>query len=353
MTKEAIESNENCPNLYAYAKDERSQDAFISWLLHWAAPEFKNIHPKLHGCGIKFIDALYADKIGTNKPSEYNSIKIFNQEGHIDILVLLNDAEYAIIIEDKTHTKNSPTQLADYLKYVTKRFKITQANILPIYLKTGDQSSYQEIQDNLYFKFLRIEFLEILREGKLNGVDNHIFNDFLDHLEKIEYRVNKHKNEQISAWANKNSHREWSGFFMALQEKMKIGSWKYVHNPSGGFMGFWWAGKKVGDVKPYLALEENKLCFKIEVNTEKPSTYRNDWCKRICKASKEHRPILQINKPAHFGSGIDMTVAVLETEYLVPDSNGVLNLSETIERLKECEAILEAAITAFVELPAQ
>lgn len=353
MEEEFDEKNVLRPNLYGYAKDERSQDAFISWLIHWAAPEYKKAYPELHACGVKFIDALYADKTGINKPSEYNSIKVLNQEGHIDILVLLNDGDYAIIIEDKTHTKNSPNQLADYLHFVTtdkKGKKISRENVLPIYLKTGDQSSYQEIQVNQYFKFSRIEFLKVLREGKLSGVDNHIFDDFLDHLEKIEYRVNRFESDTISTWAKNKSNREWSGFFMALQREMGVGNWNYVHNPSGGFMGFWWAGRIVGNVTLYLLLAEKKLCFKIGVQKGKRSTERNEWHERICKASKDHQPSLQISKPDHFGSGKDMTVAVLKSEYLVPDGNGVLNLFETIKILQECEAILKSA-SSFVEPP--
>lgn len=351
MGKIANEADKNRPNLYSYAKDERSQDAFISWLIHWASPKFKNAHPELHACGVKFIDALYADKVGINKPTEYKSIKIFNQQGHIDIFVLLNDAEYAIIIEDKTHTKNHSTQLADYLDFVTmdeKGVKIPKENVLPIYLKTGDQSSYKEISDNKYFEFLRKDFLKVLRDGKSNGVDNHIFNDFLDHLENIEYKVNRYRSEQISTWANKNFHREWSGFFMALQKEMS-GGWKYVSNLSGGFMCFWWASRIVGDIKLSLHLAEKLLCFKIMVTSGKRTALRNDWQKRICKAAKEYKSSLIINKPAKFGSGTHMTVAVLKSDYLIPDDNNVLNLSETKKIMKECEAILDFAINQYNE----
>ena len=343
----ANKANKSRPNLYSYAKDERSQDAFISWLIHWAAPEFKKAHPELHACGVKFIDALYANKVGVIKPSEYNSVKIFNQPGHIDILVLLNNAEYAIIIEDKIHTKNHSTQLADYLNFVTidkKGGKIPKENVLPIYLKTGDQSSYKEIDDNKYFKFLRIDFLKVLQEGKSNGVDNHIFNDFLDHLETIEYKVNRYRSDQISTWANKDSHREWSGFFMALQEDMSEGSWEYVPNQSGGFMCFWWAIKKVGDVTLHLQLAENKLYFKIEVLEGKRSALRNEWQKRVCKAAKELQSCLVITRPERFGSGQHMTVAVLKPGYMMADDKGVLNFQETIKIMRDCEEILEAAI---------
>jgi hypothetical protein len=337
------------PNIFNYATSELSQDAFICWLLQWAALEFKDIDPKLNECGAKFIDALFL-RAGKSKPEQIDSIKVRKQVDNIDVLVLLKEISgdtHAIIIEDKTDTKHHSGQLERYYKIIRDKFKIPDKNIIPIYLKTGDQSSYSAIKECGFFEFLRNDFLCILREGKISGIDNDIFNDFLIYLEKKEYAVNRFKNEPINVWAKKNN-RAWSGFYTELKKEMNIGNWGYVANQAGGFMGFWWAGKKVGNVTIYLLLAENQLCFKIGVKEGNPTTERNEWHKRIYKASKEHQPSLDINKPSRFGSGRDMTVAVLKTEYLMPDSNGVLNLPETIKVLKECEAILDAAINGYV-----
>ncbi len=342
------------PNIFNYATSELSQDAFICWLLQWAAPEFANIEPRLNECGTKFIDALFI-KAGKIKPEKFDSIEVKKQVDSIDVLVMLKESTgdiHAIIIEDKTDTKHHSDQLNRYYKIVKDKFKIPEKNIIPIYLKTGDQSSYSAIKECGFFEFLRNDFLCLLRKGKTSGVDNDIFNDFLFHLEKKESAVNKFKNEPIDVWAKKNN-RAWSGFYSELKKELNTGNWNYVANQAGGFMGFWWAGKKVGNVTPYLLLAENQLCFKIGVKEGKPKTERNEWHNRICKAAKEHQPNLKINKPDRFGSGKDMTVAVLKTEYLVPDSNGILNLSETVKILRECEYILKTAISDFVEPPMQ
>ncbi|MFZ4855681.1 MAG: PD-(D/E)XK nuclease family protein [Desulfuromonadaceae bacterium] len=350
MMEKSKEISLRVPNIFNYATSELSQDAFICWLLQWASSEFKDIDPKLNECGTKFIDALFL-RAGKSKPEHIDSIEIKKQIENIDVLVLIKEASgdtHAIIIEDKTDTKHHSKQLERYYGIVRDKFKIAVQNIIPIYLKTGDQSSYSAIKECGFFEFLRNDFLYLLQEGKAAGVNNAIFADFLSFLEKREHAVNKFKNEPINVWAKKNN-RAWSGFYIELKKEISSGNWNYVANQTGGFMGFWWAGKKVGNVTLYLLLAENQLYFKIGVKEGKPKTERNEWHNRICKAAKEHQPSLQINKPDRFGSGKDMTVAVLKSEYLVPDSNGLLNLSETIKVLKECEAILEAAISSFVE----
>lgn len=340
------------PNLFRYATSELSQDAFICWLLQWAAPEFKSIDPKLYECGTKFIDALFL-RAGKSKPEKFDSIKVNKQVDSIDVLVVLKEASgdiHAIIIEDKTDTKHHSNQLERYYKIVKDKFKISESHIIPIYLKTGDQSSYTDINKSGYFEFLRKDFLCILREGKASGVVNDIFNDFLSHLEKAEHAVNKFRNEHISIWA-KNNDRAWSGFFTDLKKELKTGNWEYVPNQSNGFMCFWWAIKKVGNVTLHLQLAENKLCFKIKVTEGKPSALRDEWQKRICKVAKELHPSLDITKPDRFGSGKHMTVAVLKSGYMMPNVDGILCLPSTINVMKKCEEIFEAATNCYAEPP--
>lgn len=350
MEQKAKEISVRVPNIFNYATSELSQDAFICWLLQWAASEFKDIDPKLNECGLKFIDALFS-RAGKRKPEKIDSIEVKKQVDSIDVLVLLKEVSgdiHAIIIEDKTDTKHHSGQLERYYTIVKDKFKIPEKNIIPIYLKTGDQSSYSDIKNSGYFEFLRNDLLCILREGKTSGVDNDIFNNFLAYLERIEHSVNRYRNEPIDYWAKKNN-RAWSGFFTELRNEIGTGSWDYVANQSGGFMCFWWAIKKVGNVTLHLHLAEKQLCFKIKVTDGKPAMVRNEWQKRICKASKELQTSLDIEKPARFGSGKHMTVAVLKNNYFRVCEKGILDLSETIKVLKECETILDAAISGYIE----
>lgn len=342
---EKLKSSICVPNIFSYATSELSQDAFICWLLQWAASDLKAINPKLNECGTKFIDALFL-RSGKTKPEYIDSIEVKKQVENIDVLVLIKETSgdvHAIIIEDKTDTKHHSMQLERYYKIVRDKFKIPEKNIIPIYLKTGDQSSYSAVKECGFYEFLRNDFLCILHEGKIAGIDNDIFNDFLTYLEKKEYAVNRFKNEPIDVWA-KNNNRAWSGFFTELKKQLNAGNWEYVPNQSNGFMCFWWAIKKVGDVTLHLQLAENKLYFKIEVLEGKRSVLRNEWQKRICKTAKELQSCLVITKPERFGSGKHMTVAVLKPGYMMADDKGVLNFQETIKIMRDCEEILEAAI---------
>lgn len=337
------------PNLFKFATSELSQDAFICWLLQWAASEFKDVDPKLNECSMEFVDALFL-KAGKAKPDAIDSIKVNKQINSIDVLVIIKEASgntYAIIIEDKTDTKHHSGQLKRYYKIVRDKFKINENNIIPIYLKTGDQSSYSDVNSYGFFEFLRSDFLYILRKGKATGVDNDIFNDFLDHLESIEQSVNRYKNEPIEKWADSRSSRVWAGFFIELKKNVGSGGWGYVPNPSGGFMCFSWYSKAVGNVIPYLLLAENQLCFKIKVTGSNPTKVRNEWQKRICKAAKELPSDLTITKPDRFGSGKNMTVAVLKSGYLQADDNNMVDIPKTINVLKKCETILDAAISGL------
>lgn len=350
MEEEPNKTSVQAPNIFNYATSELSQDAFICWLLQWASAEFKYVDPNLNECGTKFIDALFS-RAGKTKPAKIASIEVKKQVESIDVFVLLKEDcgnTHAIIIEDKTDSKHHSKQLERYYKIVRDKFKIPEKNIIPIYLKTGDQSSYSFVKECGFFEFLRNDFLSILREGKSSGVNNNIFDNFLAYLEKKEHAVNRFRNEHISIWA-KNNNRAWSGFFNELIKELKTGDWEYVPNQSNGFMCFWWAKKQVGNVMLHLQLAENQLCFKIKVIEGKRSALRNKWQKQICKVAKELQPNLAITKPERFGSGKHMTVAVLKSGYMVPDENGILCLSSTVDIMKKCEEIFEVATNSFAE----
>jgi hypothetical protein len=106
------------PNLFSYATSELSQDAFICWLLSWAAPKYKNIDTELHNCSKKLIGAFF-EKHKVTTPESIHSIEIRKQDNNIDVLCIINDT-YPIIIEDKTGTKNHSGQLSRYLDNIKK-----------------------------------------------------------------------------------------------------------------------------------------------------------------------------------------------------------------------------------------
>lgn len=106
------------PNLFSHGTSELSQDAFICWLAEWAKPIYKETDEYLHEAGIDFIRRIY-DIHKKNFPAAIKEIKITKQFKGLDILIEINGNE-AILIEDKTYTKEHSNQLKRYYEDVMK-----------------------------------------------------------------------------------------------------------------------------------------------------------------------------------------------------------------------------------------
>jgi hypothetical protein len=112
------------------------------------------------------------------KLSEYRSIEVRQQWNGIDVLLVVN-SDIAIIIEDKTNTKDHSDQRRRYKKIVAAEFPADR--IAAVYLKTGDQCDYGAAERAGYGCFLRRDFLQLLESGEASGVTNDIFTDFHRH----------------------------------------------------------------------------------------------------------------------------------------------------------------------------
>ncbi|MDH5415465.1 MAG: hypothetical protein OEW87_15110, partial [Flavobacteriaceae bacterium] len=220
----------NYPNIFSYATSELSQDAFICWILSWAAPEYEKSDDGLYKCANKFI-SIFFKKHGICMPSKVEKIEIRKQANYIDVLCILN-SKYAIVIEDKIRTKNRLNQLKKNIESA-KELGYEKQNIIPIYYKTEDQSNYLDIYKDGYQTLLREEIVSVLSEYSGN---NAILLDYREHLQSITYKVESYKDKKISDW----DRYSWIGFYRELQAQLGDGDWSYVSNPAGGFLGFWW-----------------------------------------------------------------------------------------------------------------
>jgi len=105
-------------------------------------------------------------------------------------------------------------------------------------------------------------------------------------------------------------------------------------------MGFWWHWR--GDKR--LALENEKLCFKISVPEEGQQTAKwREWHKALM--AKSGASGLKIKKPVR-RKGRTMTVAVLDGDYRQKDADGRLDLDQTVDTLRRAEALMDAALGA-------
>lgn len=324
------------PNLFSYATSELSQDAVICWLLAWAGEPRDGSESALQQVGVEFLSALF-QKAGRSIPSVIDSLKVERQVGGIDILCTVND-QIALLIEDKLGTQEHSGQLDRYLKNLSEKGRL-RTDIIPIYLQTGDQSSYNRVRQSTYHVFLRHDFLQVLESNA--GVNARAKSDTLDdyykYLRGIEVAVQSYLEKPVEAWGR----RAWQGFYQRLQSELGTGEWKYVANPSGGFHCFHWHRHGDSDCKQYLLLEEKNLCFKIAVNDPaNRRSLRSKWHKRVAAACHENG--VDVERPLRFGSGRNMTVGVMKN-YWVSDEKGLIDIPKTISVLLSAQGVLDDA----------
>ncbi|RFS32249.1 hypothetical protein D9K80_14855 [Acinetobacter cumulans] len=313
------------PNIFKYATKELSQDAFIFWLLDHANPKYKNLDENLKKCALDLIAEFFRLE---NKvmPSNIEEFSLFKQYKNIDILLKINN--YNIIIEDKTGTKSHGDQLIRYRNIIVS--EVGEENVLAIFFKTHDQSSYKKELGEGFKVFSRENLISILNLYK--DISSDIFNNFKDYILEIEEEVNAFifKNE----WNNKN----WIGFFKYVQKELNRGNWGYVPNQNGGFMGYWWAFQKNEFCIQYLQIQQNELVLKINSNkAENDKKFRNICYQHFLEKAKHEG--LSFSKPARFGKGETMTI--LKTDYLVRSESQLIDLVATMEKLRKYTSFIE------------
>ncbi len=322
----------NGPNLFDFATKELSQDAFICWLACWADPALRDENAALHATATAFLRRLLEVGKGPTL-TELRSIEVTRQEHNIDVLLVLN-GDTAIIIEDKIGSSEHSNQLDNYKGAIAGTFSADR--IAAVYLKTLDQGDYLRVDGAGYGRFLRRDLLDILGQGERLGVKNDIFADFHRRLQQIEDAVQSYGSVPLAQWNNRRNR--WRGFFMALQQRLEGGQWDQSGHQGGRTLTFrWhWADGK------FLALIGNELWFRIEVPDESQRKAKwVEWSRAIMKQSVLSG--IRI-KGTLRREGRRMGVAVLDGDYRQQNEQGVLDFERTVEKLKQAESLMDAAL---------
>lgn len=140
------------------------------------------------------------------------------------------------------------------------------------------------------------------------------------------------------------SWNSWKGFYKDIQQQLQNGSWDYVANPAGGFLGFWWYVHETDECKVYLQLEQEKFCFKISVDdADKSRNLRQSWYVKISSKCLEYK--LKARRPERFGNGQYMTVAILDQEYRIVKNDGAINMTDTLKILKSAQSVIDGCLS--------
>ena len=368
------------PNIFKYATKELSQDAIICWLLDWAYRDVKPEYEPLRECGEKFIEALFA-KAGKKAPTHPEKVTIWQQDNGIDVLADIG--EYVLLIEDKIDGQLDSEQLRKYYDRVVKGETESnvkcEENIIPIFLKTGNHSLYEQVieVEHLippYKVFDREDFLKVVEHY---SAAHPILDDFTDRLKCWERTTASFRDWEPAG--------EWrltpcQGFFRELENHLTVfdgesgltgfdnhpsikriteennwrqnsagnpwWGWNWVPNRSGGFAGFWWYGRTVKscgrEVDLYLQLEikldrpvARKLCFKV-IMKEVDTDIIRDCHDRILEAGED-----RVRKPNRMGYGYAVTIAELTNPWLVFNTDGGPDIPKIVNNLIEAQSILD------------
>lgn len=305
----------------------------LCWLAAWADPKNDADDQQLTALGREFLATLFRlhDR---PLPAELSSVEVNRQYENIDVLIAVND-DIHICIEDKVGTTEHSDQLARYVNALVG--KGTSADsILPVYIQTHEQGSYETVKKSGYKVLGREQLLDILSTYP-EECGNAIVQDFRRHLEQLDAKVNAFRTAPISTW----NWFAWQGFFCELQRLGIDGKWGHVANPRGGFWGFWWHGRRDGASNKYMQLEENRLVFKINVDeASNRRQVRDEWMSHLLRAAEDHG--VDVIRPDRRRVGEAMTVALMGGDYRVTDSTGVLDMKATLAVLRSAEQVFKA-----------
>lgn len=311
------------PNLFAIATKELSQDAFLAWLLQWADPSHQQANPALSAAASDFVNQLIATQ-GT-APNQITKLKAGRQWKNIDVWAEVNNS-HLIIIEDKTGTGKHSNQLADYKAIATEWCNENQHELICIYIKTQSESlaAAKEVEADGYAVLNRKHLLTVLES---HTVQNDIYTSFTENLRQIEDTELQYKVKPASDW----SYQNWQGFYQALEAHDIVENWNYVPNQSGGFLNAMIGGINYNDLYCYIQIEQGDLCFKVcEVHENRAQTRNNIHHLLVTQSTAD----LPVRRPARFGSGLYMTVAIVPLNEWLQTDNGDLDLEATATRLK-------------------
>lgn len=335
------------PNIFQIATKELSQDAFLTWLLKWAAPEQRQNDLPLHECARQFVILLLKE----SPDFQITSLDAGRQWNNVDVWAEIND-EIMLIIEDKKYATEHGNQLETYREmaqeWCSHPDRERQWKLVCVYLKTGNENAVDlaEIKKKQYDTIGRADLVNLFKQHP--GVTNQIFTDFIGYLNALEKAVSGYLEKPWNHWDN----GDWEGFYLWMDTQADIWKikWFWVNNFAGGFWCFLMNWQQGNSPHPlYLQIESDRKMLCVKISTDeggpdvRPDDYiretRNEYYRFVIEKAKE-AGLNHIHKPARFGSGSYMTVAVVEPEHWLGAPDQPVDFEEVKQKLNTYNAFV-------------
>ncbi len=375
--------NSSVPNLFDYATSELSQDAFLLWLLNWANPfdqqkivlnyEQKCLHEAAQG----FVRMLL------DMPTDWpiNSVKCYKQKYNIDVLAVVN-GKYALIIEDKTDTKEHGKQIATYTEALENDENFKELKQRCVYYKSGNESRHSIEKLSKFYSDpeLEISLKTVLRKDVIdlftpyvNTIKDSIFVDYFNHLQKIENLTNSYMTKPVAKWGS----RAWQGFYLALEkclnEKLnkEEDNWKlckWINDPYNDAWDFKlpkFSIKEDGSIKLYLQIDSQngRLSMRTYCNPKKKQD--KGWSEPVIEAiyaesdaesfvNKLNKIQLTVVRPERIAESENTTFAYIKnTDDSHFVSGDAIKVDTIADRLLELQSIISDLASSILKISQQ
>jgi len=311
------------PNLFSIATKELSQDAFLTWLIQWASPDCREFDAGLAAVATEFVKHLIG--LQGEAPAELTKVTAGRQWKGIDVWAEINST-HLVVIEDKVGTGEHSGQLERYRRTGEEWCVEHSCTLVCVYIKTQSDSgpNLRRVVEQGYAVLDRRNLLQLLDSHE---VESDIYNDFRDRLREIELGESQFTEKPVGTW-NEN---DWKGLYRALETVGVVEKWELVNNPRGGFWNALLNWHEAEDAYPFMQIEQGNLCFKIGEIYEDHSGIRSRYHETLLtKGGAE----LGLEKPARFGSGAYMTVALIPRAIWLAEENEAPDMPAVIGRLE-------------------
>lgn len=164
-------------------------------------------------------------------------------------------------------------------------------------------------------------------------------------LRKIGSKADAFMGKHLMEW--ERCGHEWFGFYseMVRRRNLQSAGMGLVNNPAGGFAACWWGKQPIKfspNCEAYLQCEEELLCFKVAVYEGDRAAVRNRFSTMVLEAAQHLG--FTVKRPGRFGSGIWMTVAVMDGDYRGVRRDDFLNWDHLAETITAANTVLDLAV---------